>query len=190
MRYAPRDIILTISRQKEIFNSLKNGIPFKYEKTDESQKNPWLDRVIQINKRTKASFDMPCSICGSSENIQMHHIKSVRKRKYKEINGNNYWEQIMSLRNRKQIPVCQNCHMNVIHAGKYFGPYKLKNIGVQNMYDNRIVNLENYVNKCIDPSIYIKSMEEKGWKRIYTQDKDYIMIQIKNQLKKKNDKIK
>lgn len=44
----------------------------------------------------------------------MHHIRHVRKAKSDTFN------QMMGVINRKQIPVCQNCHSQ-IHSGQYDG---------------------------------------------------------------------
>jgi predicted HNH restriction endonuclease len=42
----------------------------------------------------------------------MHHVRHLKKEKAKGFN------QIMKQLNRKQIPVCRNCHMK-IHLGQY-----------------------------------------------------------------------
>ena len=47
----------------------------------------------------------------------MHHIKHVRKQGFR-YKG---FSQQMALLNRKQIPLCKNCHKKV-HAGLYDGP--------------------------------------------------------------------
>jgi hypothetical protein len=82
----------------------------------------YLKKVKFVLWRTQASFDLPCSICGSFENVQMHHLRHIRKRSYALIPGDKSYEQVMSLRNRKQIPVCAYCHREVIHKGEYSGP--------------------------------------------------------------------
>lgn len=46
----------------------------------------------------------------------MHHVKHLRKDN-KQPAG---FTKLMSMLNRKQIPVCTTCHKN-IHAGKYDG---------------------------------------------------------------------
>jgi predicted HNH restriction endonuclease len=57
---------------------------------------------------------MDCIICGESDYIEMHHVKHIRKG---EIKG---FTKIMQTLNRKQIPVCRDCHMK-IHKGTYDG---------------------------------------------------------------------
>lgn len=66
--------------------------------------------------RTTSSFDKPCKICGTTSNIEMHHIKHL-----KDLNPKlSTIDALMAKINRKQIPVCQNCH-DKIHSGKYYG---------------------------------------------------------------------
>lgn len=67
---------------------------------------------------TKSSLELPCCICDSDVNpIEMHHVKHVRK------NGFRYkgFQQQMALLNRKQVPLCKECHQKV-HSGLYDGP--------------------------------------------------------------------
>lgn len=62
----------------------------------------------------------------------MHHVKYVRKTKYVEIKKTKTWQQVMGLRNKRQIPVCRFCHRNVIHAGKYQGT-PLNTLGIDRL---------------------------------------------------------
>jgi hypothetical protein len=59
-------------------------------------------------------LDSNCSICDSSNNIEMPHIHSL---KYAE--PRIYAERKRAM-NRKQIPVCKTCHSK-IHNGIYDG---------------------------------------------------------------------
>lgn len=127
----------------------------------------YLNKIMWINLRTQANFDMPCCLCGSTKEIHMHHIAHIRKLKFSQITDSQPWQKIMYLRNRKQIPVCRECHMNRIHKGTYIGANlkSLLNTGIETEtgYDNRLVNLENYINPS-EKEYYSKSLEEKGWK--------------------------
>lgn len=64
--------------------------------------------------RSQHFWDQDCLLCGESEDIQMHHVKHIKKGKTEG------FTQIMKQLNRKQIPVCTNCHTK-IHSGKYDG---------------------------------------------------------------------
>ncbi len=59
-----------------------------------------------------------CAICGSQEqeNVEMHHVRHIRKRGEK-VQG---FTLYMAAINRKQVPVCRKCHRE-IHNGKYDG---------------------------------------------------------------------
>jgi nicotine oxidoreductase len=70
--------------------------------------------ITLFGMRTLGILDHPCWICGSTEQIEMHHIKHLKR--VKSVG----FVQIMQALNRKQIPVCRPCH-NKIHKGKYDG---------------------------------------------------------------------
>lgn len=132
----------------------------------------FVDKVDWINLRTQASFDLPCCICGDAENIEMHHIKHVNKSKYKLEAAS--WEQIMGIKNRKQIPVCKACHIQIIHKGKYGGHTNLSYFKPRIMYDNRLITIEGKISKTTKNTdqTYMKTLTEKGWKTLKeTQEK-------------------
>ena len=69
--------------------------------------------------RTKFKIFNECCICGSMDNIQLHHINSIASMKEKKDNAAAIRSQI----NRLQIPVCHSCHKDITH-GKYSDPRK------------------------------------------------------------------
>lgn len=163
---------MSLQRRKkiyEIYHNLKKKIPIEYEGNGKASitSDNFYDKLMWINIRTSAAFDLPCCICGSEEDIEMHHIKNVKKNRYNLIDKEKTWEQTMHIRNRKQIPVCRECHINLIHKGKYGGT-KLSYMNPKVMYDNRIITLESHLNKAAfekDKVNYTKTLEEKGWKK-------------------------
>lgn len=148
--------------------TLEKGEPIIYEEQDKHAitNDNFYDKLKWVNIRTQASFDLPCSICGSEEEIEMHHINHVRKNRYNLIDKEQTWLQAMYIRNRKQIPVCKECHINIIHKGKYGGT-KLSYMSPKVMYDNRIITIESHINKGSlnkeKVNQYSKTLEEKGW---------------------------
>jgi hypothetical protein len=158
-----------IKRLKEVAGHYKNldlGIPIRYNREEGAPSITtfgYLDKIKWVNLRTQAQFDSPCSICGSNTNVEMHHIKHIRKSRYELIPENNTWEKLMYLRNRKQIPVCRECHVNVIHKGKY-GGRKLTYLAPKTYYDGRLMVLESHIHKGKEQN-YIKTLEERGWER-------------------------
>lgn len=82
-------------------------------------------RVVEWKLRSVDLFNRVCASCGSEEEIQIHHVKHI-----KTINPklDSMGKQMASI-NRKQIPLCSNCH-RLVHQGKYDGP-GLKYINVK-----------------------------------------------------------
>nr|WRI02247.1 hypothetical protein [Acanthella acuta] len=64
--------------------------------------------------RSRFTMDLPCWVCGETEDVEMHHVRHIRKGK---VEG---FTRIMANPNRKQIPVCRHCHL-LIHRGEYDG---------------------------------------------------------------------
>lgn len=99
---------------------------FPHQKTLVRQPNNFLVTDKNVNgggkaaffhrMRTRSKLDAPCCICDAKENIEMHHVRSIRKIG-DEVKG---FTKIMRAINRKQIPVCKECHVK-IHNGKYDG---------------------------------------------------------------------
>ncbi|MBV7328558.1 RNA-dependent DNA polymerase [Chloroflexi bacterium TSY] len=68
-------------------------------------------------RKTRSRLLDHCAICNSPENIEMHHVRHIRKRN-QPLRGFTFY---LAAINRKQIPVCKQCHRD-IHKGKYDGP--------------------------------------------------------------------
>jgi group II intron reverse transcriptase/maturase len=67
-------------------------------------------------RRTQTRLRDSCTICGSPEQVEMHHVRHIRKRGHAVRGFSLYLAAI----NRKQLPVCRDCHRD-IHRGKYDG---------------------------------------------------------------------
>jgi len=72
--------------------------------------------TIYANRVSRTRLNKACSICKTTTNIEMHHVKHVRKQghRYKGFHAE------MALLNRKQIPLCKQCHI-AVHMGLYDG---------------------------------------------------------------------
>lgn len=107
----------------------------------------FLDMINWVSMRSRAAFDMPCVLCGSSHEVEMHHLEHIRKTAYKDLEPHNYL-RVMSpsrVRNRKKIPVCQTCH-KLIHGARYQGPPLRSFIKLSDkLVDNRVIHLESFV---------------------------------------------
>jgi len=58
-----------------------------------------------------------CELCGSRENIQVHHIRALKDLTKPGRKEKPRWAQVMAARRRKTLVVCQRCHVG-IHAGR------------------------------------------------------------------------
>jgi len=73
---------------------------------------------IHMGRLTRSKLGRHCCICTSNDGVEMHHIKHIRKRK--NTKEKQTFSTFMGLINRKQVPVCRDCHMK-IHSGYYDG---------------------------------------------------------------------
>jgi group II intron reverse transcriptase/maturase len=69
-----------------------------------------------LPRRTQTRLWDSCAICGSQKQIEMHHVRHIRKRG-QTVRG---FSLYLAAINRKQLPVCRDCHRD-IHRGKYDG---------------------------------------------------------------------
>ena len=72
---------------------------------------------MHVRFRTRSRLDHPCIICETTVGVQMHHVRHIRKMEGKPVGG---FAWLMRLQNRKQVPVCRECHRK-IHRGEYDG---------------------------------------------------------------------
>ena len=89
-----------------------------------SSKNPLVQMGWRLD-RALSSQGAPCSICGSYDDIQMHHINPMSNIK----STKNVINKYKSSMERKQIPLCRKHHL-FIHKGNWRNnPMKPSTIG-------------------------------------------------------------
>lgn len=81
-------------------------------------------KIKYYSIRSHFTLDKPCCVCGSDQDIEMHHIRHLRKDVPR---GNNRFKRLFLQMKRKQIPVCRPCH-KALHVGEYDGR-KLGSLG-------------------------------------------------------------
>ncbi|MBS7996912.1 reverse transcriptase [Streptococcus suis] len=91
------------------------GISLSYKKKTVIEDAPYqvYGGRTELIKRLLAN---KCELCGSEENIEVHHI-----RKLADLNKHNgklvpKWKEVMSARRRKMLVTCRDCH-HAIHNG-------------------------------------------------------------------------
>jgi len=97
------------------YPSKLNPWDFRGEKIDEITFN----RIFtSFASRTPILSNDHCVVCNCRSNLEMHHVKALRKG---GVNLKDHYMLAMMQRiNRKQICVCRDCHIK-IHTGKYDG---------------------------------------------------------------------
>ncbi|MXX81801.1 MAG: maturase [Chloroflexi bacterium] len=58
-----------------------------------------------------------CELCGSTVDVEVHHVRALRDLKVKWRRPKTGWVELMAKRRRKTLVVCRRCHHN-IHAGR------------------------------------------------------------------------
>jgi len=76
----------------------------------------------ELEKRLLADI---CKLCGSREDVEVHHIRALKDLQHKGQGERPQWVQTMAARRRKTLVACRKCH-NDIHAGRADGHHKLE----------------------------------------------------------------
>lgn len=72
--------------------------------------------VVDHQIYTVKILDNPCANCNSTDQVEMHHVRSIKTINVKLTP----FDKMMAKINRKQVPLCRKCHLEV-HQGKYHG---------------------------------------------------------------------
>ena len=67
----------------------------------------------ELIKRLEAD---ECEMCGSTEDVQVHHIRALRDLNVKGQQEKSKWVQVMAARKRKTLVVCRTCHVDIHHG--------------------------------------------------------------------------
>ena len=104
------------------------GIPLRREKAAILHDHPFLVFRNQRTELLKRLLADKCELCGSRENIEVHHIRKLADLNVKGRREKPAWVKRMAARRRKTLVVCQDCH-RAIHAGKPRGqPHEQKSL--------------------------------------------------------------
>jgi hypothetical protein len=94
--------------------------PVRYDPQAVIQEPPLIP--VSRNELTTRLLANVCELCGSQEDIQVHHIRKLSDlgKRYAGRKEPPFWVRMMSARHRKTLVVCATCHRK-IHAGEYDG---------------------------------------------------------------------
>ena len=128
--------IVGSAKPREIeFVSLKDIRSSYNEKSKIPVLTPEFDPFkIRTFWRTTFKLYSYCCVCGQTENIEMHHINSLKNIKTINKDGKTSFNKILQQLNRKQVPVCKSCH-NMITSGQYSGK------SIKDLFDSSLAGL-------------------------------------------------
>ena len=81
--------------------------------TADTGRHNWINRV-EIVQRLLADH---CEICGSSQNVEVHHVRKLADLQTKGRKEKPLHVRIMAARRRKTLVLCRYCHDD-LHAGR------------------------------------------------------------------------
>ena len=94
------------------------GIPLRrQQQATIKDLNPLKTRKAARNELIVRLLTNKCELCGSLNNIEVHHVRKLADLKVKGQREKPQWMKIMAARRRKTLVVCKDCHVN-IHAGR------------------------------------------------------------------------
>lgn len=93
------------------------GIPLQRQRTAVLDDQPPQARAYytELEKRVRADR---CEVCGSSERVEVHHIRKLTDRHRKDGRTMPAWKQQMIARQRKTLVLCRVCHEK-LHSGQF-----------------------------------------------------------------------
>ena len=94
------------------------GIPLKRDKRAvlvDQQPQRYKAERTELIQRLLAD---ECELCGSTADIEVHHIRALRDLTVKGQGAKPLWMQIMAARRRKTLVVCRPCHLHA-HGGDW-----------------------------------------------------------------------
>lgn len=68
-------------------------------------------------KLTKSTFEKNCALCGTTSQIEMHHLRSVKNVRARMRTGNSTYAEWIGATQRKQVPLCPY-HHHLYHNGQ------------------------------------------------------------------------
>jgi group II intron reverse transcriptase/maturase len=93
------------------------GIPLQRQRTAVVDDQPPEARAhyTELEKRVRAEM---CEVCGSTANIEVHHIRKLSNGDRKDGRTIPAWKQHMIARQRKTLVLCRACHVK-LHSGQF-----------------------------------------------------------------------
>lgn len=73
--------------------------------------------MINMTELVQRLLAEECELCGSRDNVQVHHIRALKDLSKLGRSEKPLWARVMAARHRKTLVVCETCH-RAIHEGR------------------------------------------------------------------------
>ncbi|HEY6408065.1 MAG TPA: hypothetical protein VIY29_11415, partial [Ktedonobacteraceae bacterium] len=80
---------------------------------------------FERNELIKRLLADTCELCGSKEQVEVHHIRKLADLNAKGRKEKPRWIQIMAARRRKTLITCRRCHENI-----HYGEQRHRNLNI------------------------------------------------------------
>jgi len=118
-QYGPRKCLkLVIKREnKNPLVATFGGLPLRRRKKPVIQDQVLTAYIRRTSEIVERLLNDTCEICGTKENVQMHHIRKLRDLNKQGKREMPLWMKVMISRKRKSIPLCKRHHDEIHHPG-------------------------------------------------------------------------
>lgn len=93
------------------------GIPLIVKRDAPIEDKPLARQSLGRTELLQRLLAETCEICGSKENIEVHHVRKLADLKPKQGGQKPDWQYLMASRRRKTLVLCRKCHDD-LHAGR------------------------------------------------------------------------
>lgn len=112
------EVIVERGGEKKALVARFGGIPLKRQRTAVmADREPVKPNHISTTELVKRLLADCCEICGSTSQIEVHHLRKLADLKQQGRAERPVWVKLMAMRRRKTLVVCRPCHED-IHAGR------------------------------------------------------------------------
>ena len=101
------------------------GIPLRRKRTAILTDQLPIYKKFERNELIKRLLADRCELCGSKEQVEVHHIRKLADLNVKGRKEKPRWIQIMAARRRKTLITCRRCHENI-----HYGEQRHRNLNI------------------------------------------------------------
>jgi retron-type reverse transcriptase len=99
-----------------VFLNIPDNYSAKYDYSAKPHTFQPADQILKTSGKLTKGLPSICALCGTSEKVEMHHLRKAADIRNKIRTGNITWAQWKGAVARKQIPLCRY-HHELLHKG-------------------------------------------------------------------------